>query len=122
MFGLRPYLKFIAPAVVTVVAAIITGVLTGNWNMLEMEIMVVGLLGATLSFILTNSSRGVKRYAKALGPALVTLLGFGVHYLFTQEWDRTEMAGVLTGLLVSFVALIVPNQPEVIQNTTYRAP
>ena len=112
-FGLGPYLKFIAPAVLALLGAVIDGLVVGDWDRVQMEIMVVGLLSATVSFVVANGSDGVKRYAKALAPALLTIVGIGLHWLFTGEWNNVETAGAVTGLLAAFVTLVTGNAPLV---------
>ena len=104
-FGLDPYLKFIAPVLLALVGAVVTGLVTETWDLLEMEILVVGFLSSTVTFIATTNT------LKALAPAVLTLVGIGVHYAFTGEWNDTETAAALVGLLSAFVAAIVPNSP-----------
>jgi hypothetical protein len=105
----RPYLKAMVPSILAILGAIIHGLVANSWDMIEMEIMVVGLLSGLVSFATTNGTAGVARFAKSLGPALLTLAAFGIHWAFTNEFNNIELAGGLSGLLAAFVIYWVPN-------------
>lgn len=107
--SLRPYAKFIAPAFFALVGAIVLGVARGQFDQPQLEVLAVGFLSATLAFIITNGEHGIGRYAKALGPALLTVAGVGIHWLVTGQWNQAEWIAAITGIGTAFFTLLVPN-------------
>jgi hypothetical protein len=110
--SLRPYAKFIQPAVLSVIALVVFGLIEHKLDVPQLEVGLVGLVQATGGFIVTNGSAGLARYAKALLPALLTGVAVIVHYFFTNDWGTVEWTASLTGLAVAFFALITPNTTE----------
>jgi multisubunit Na+/H+ antiporter MnhB subunit len=53
----------------------------------------------------------VSKFAKAVVPAVATVLVVLVHGLVTGEFDKAELDIALTGLIASAVAYVVPNAP-----------
>lgn len=51
------------------------------------------------------------RFAKAIAPAVVTVLAVGIQWVASGAFDRVELATALTGLLAAAVAFWVPNEP-----------
>ena len=107
--SLQPYAKFITPAVMAIVAAVIHGVLTDAWDRTELEVLTMAFFTATLAFAIKNGSSGLQRYAKALGPFALTAVGVLLHGAFTGEFDRTELATAITGVASALVTFAVPN-------------
>lgn len=54
----------------------------------------------------------MSRFAKAIVPAVATVLGVGVQWVATGTFDRPELATALTGLVAAVLAYLVPNAPE----------
>lgn len=52
-------------------------------------------------------------FAKAVTPALLTVLAIVVQWIVTGEYDRAELATTLTGLLAAATAYLVPNGADV---------
>jgi VIT1/CCC1 family predicted Fe2+/Mn2+ transporter len=50
-------------------------------------------------------------YAKAIVPAVATILAVAIQWAVTGEFDRAELATALTGLLAAVVTYVVPNTP-----------
>lgn len=109
--SLRPYLKFVVPAFTAIVVALIHGVSTVGLNYTELEIAVTGLVAANVSFIVSNTPAGWRSYSKALAPAVLTLGGLGVHYVFTGVWDAETAHIAIAGLVSSVLSFLVPNLP-----------
>lgn len=51
----------------------------------------------------------LRPYAKAVAPALVTLIAIVGQVIATGEFDRAEFATAVTGALTSLLAYAVPN-------------
>lgn len=51
------------------------------------------------------------KFAKALVPAVGTVLVVVTHGLITGEFDKAELDIAVTGLIASAVAYVVPNAP-----------
>lgn len=51
-------------------------------------------------------------FAKAIAPALVTLLAVGIQVVATGEFDRAELATALTGLVAALSSYLVPNTTQ----------
>lgn len=106
---MTPYLKFIAPALATIALTLVTAIEKGHLDGPAFEIGFVGLVASTVSFIVTNGSTGVKRYMKALAPAVLGLAAVAGHYLVTGDWnDHDTRAAVVVGC-TSIITLLVPN-------------
>lgn len=109
--SLRPYAKAVTPAVLAVLAAIVHGLTTGAIRTTDLEIAVVGLLAASVTFAVANAPIGLRRYLKAIAPAALTVVGVLVHWLVTGSWNDSEWTLAITGLGAAIVALLVPNAP-----------
>lgn len=48
-------------------------------------------------------------FAKALWPAILTIVAVGVQWVVTGEYDRAELVTTLTGLPSAIVTFFVPN-------------
>lgn len=53
----------------------------------------------------------MSKFAKALVPAVATVLVVLTHGLITGEFDKAELDIAVTGLIASAVAYVVPNAP-----------
>lgn len=106
--GLRPYGKAVTPAVLALLAAIITAATTGQ--IAGLEVAVVGLLAASVTFGLDNAPDGLRAYAKSIAPAALTVVAVPVHFLLTGEWNAAEWTIATTGLGSALVAFLVPNE------------
>ena len=51
----------------------------------------------------------LRPFAKAVIPALGTLIAVGIQYLSTGEFDRAEMTTAVTGLSTALVAFLATN-------------
>jgi site-specific recombinase len=120
--NLAPFAKFVVPAVLAVLAAIVQGAATGHFDRLQLEIAVVGLCSASLSFAVTNGPVGIRRFAKAIAPALLTVAGVLVHWAVTGQWSDTETAAAITGLAAALITFFVPNVPLALTLPPVRAP
>lgn len=109
--GLRPYAKFIHPAVASLLGLVAYGLIDGRIDVPQLEVGLVGLVAATLSFVVANDSAGVGRYAKALTPAVLTVAAVAVHAVVTGELDQTEWVAAATGLIAATITLLTPNTP-----------
>ena len=107
---MNAYLKAIAPALTAIAMAVITAVNLGAFDWAALETGLVGLAAATVSFFVTNGPVGWRRYAKAIAPAVLTLVGVGVHALVTGELgDPSELRAAAAGLLAALMTLVIPN-------------
>lgn len=106
--GLRPYAKAVTPAVLALVAAIVTATTTGQ--VAGLEVAVAGLLAASVTFGVDNIPVGLRAYAKSLTPAILTVIAVPVHFLVTDSWDTAEWTLAITGLGSAVVAFLVPNE------------
>jgi hypothetical protein len=52
---------------------------------------------------------GLRPFAKAVIPALGTVIAVGIQYLSTGEFDRAEMTTAITGLSTALVAYLATN-------------
>lgn len=111
---MKPYLKAIAPALValatTVSAALTSGVLDSE----ALEMGLVGVAAALVAYAVTNSPVGIRRYAKAIAPAALTILGVVIHATVTGEWNEQEARLAGAGLLAALTTFIIPNVPEIV--------
>lgn len=53
-----------------------------------------------------------QNFAKALVPAGAAVLGVGIQWVATGEFDRAELATALTGLVSAVAVYLVPNAPQ----------
>jgi hypothetical protein len=109
--SLQPYAKAVYPAIMAVLATVAYGLVNRAVDVRTLEVGLVGLVSASLSFAVANGSAGAARYAKGLTPGLLTVAGVLVHYLITGEWGDAEWVAGASGLVASFLALAVPNSP-----------
>ena len=107
--GLRPYAKFIYPAFAAVVATLILWATEGALNKPQLEVGLLGLLAATLAFVSTNASEGVRRVMKAIVPAVLTIAVVGIHYLVAGEFDNEAWRLAIAGFGAALITLVVPN-------------
>jgi hypothetical protein len=106
--GLRPYAKAVTPAALALAAAIVTAATTGQ--VAGLEVAVVGLLAASVTFGVDNVPVGLLAYAKSLAPAALTVVAVPVHFFVTGSWDAAEWTLAVTGLGSAVVAFLVPNE------------
>lgn len=116
--SMSEYLKAIGPALTALAMTLITAVNVGAFDVAAIETGVVGLAAALVSLIVTNTRQGVRRYMKAIAPAVLTLIGVAVHALLTGELgDPAEVRMAVAGGLSALVALILPNVPAANHST-----
>jgi hypothetical protein len=108
---LTAYLKSAVPAAVALCSTLIAAVSTGALNLPEVETGVTGILAALVAYATTNGSVGISRYAKALGPAFLTLTAVLVHALIVGELNIVDTRIAVAGLLSAGVTFLVPNVP-----------
>ncbi len=107
---MQEYLKAIGPALTALAMTVITAVNLGHFDLVAVETGLVGLAASLVSLCVTNGPTGIRSYAKSLAPALLTVVGVGVHALVTGELgDPAEVRIAVSGLLASLVALVLPN-------------
>lgn len=111
--SLSRYYKFVAPALLALLATLITAVQQGTFDGPAFEVGFAGLTAATLAFLVTNTAVGVSRYLKALVPTLTTAVALGIHYLVASEFNAVDARIALAGGLAALVTLLVPNTPAV---------
>lgn len=105
----RPFAKYIYPSLAAVVATLILWVTEGHMDRAQMEVGLLGLICALVTFLARNASDGLRAYLKALAPALLAVAVVLVHTLVTGEFDNDSWRLAIAGLGAAFVALIVPN-------------
>lgn len=54
---------------------------------------------------------GLQPYAKALWPAVGTIVAVGAQYASTGEIDTAAVATAVTGGFAALVTLLIPNKP-----------
>ncbi len=107
---MQEYLKAIGPALTALAMTVITAVNVGHFDLVAVETGLVGLGAALVSLCVTNGPTGVRSYMKSLAPAVLTVLGVGVHGLVTGELgDPAEVRMAASGLMAALVALVLPN-------------
>jgi hypothetical protein len=104
-----PYLKFVAPALLALVATLVTAIAEGTLDGVAFEVGFVGLAAATVAFIVTNDVRGLGRYAKSLAPAVLAGVAIGIHYLVTGEFNEVDARAAISAGVAVAVTFIVPN-------------
>jgi hypothetical protein len=113
---LRPFAKSITPAVLGVLAALIA-LLAGVGDKSALEVALVALAASALAYVVANAPEGLARFAKALTPALLTVVGVGATWAATGSWDRAEWSIALAGLGSSLVTYLVPNATGIAAGT-----
>lgn len=111
--SLRPYAKAVAPRAVAIAVLLID--LVRNGGQLDrgaLEIAVVAFIAASVTFWVDSTPDGWRRYAKAIAPAVLTLIGVAVHALVTGEFDETTARIAAAGLGSALLSLIVPNEGD----------
>ncbi len=109
---IQEYLKAIGPALTALAMTLVTAVNVGHFDLVAVETGAVGLASALVSLCVTNGPTGIRSYMKSLAPAVLTLIGVGIHALVTGGLgDPAELRIAVSGLLTSVVALILPNIP-----------
>jgi hypothetical protein len=107
--ALRPFAKFIGPAALTFLAALI-GLSTGAADSTTLEIALVGLAAACSSFIVENGPVGLRAYAKALAPAALTATAVLAHWAVSGTFDHAEWTMAVTGFGAALTSLLLPNE------------
>ena len=108
---LRPFAKAVVPAVAAVLAALVHGLVTGGIRSVELEVAIMGLVAAAVAYSVGNAPSGLLAYAKAILPALVTVIAVIVHWAVWGAWDADQWAIALSGLGAALVTLLLPNTP-----------
>jgi hypothetical protein len=54
---------------------------------------------------------GLQPYAKAVYPALGTIVGVAVQWIATGEFDRAETVTAISGAIAALLAYAPPNRP-----------
>lgn len=106
---LSEYMKSLAPALAAIAMTLATAVNLGELDLPAIETGLVGLAAAGVALVVKNGAVGISRYMKALAPALLTLIGVGIHALVTGDFNPAEARIAASGLIASFITLIVPN-------------
>jgi len=65
---------------------------------------------AILTALVARLPARAQPYAKALVPAVGTMLAVGVQYVATGELDRAELTTALTGFGTTIATLLTPNR------------
>ena len=107
--SLKPFAKAVTPAVLTVIVVLLQWLSSGTFDETEIATAIAGLLSAILAYAVRNGSEGLRRFAKAIAPVLLTVVGLAIHWAVTGEFDRTELAGAVMGLLSALATWLVPN-------------
>jgi len=101
--------KFITPALLALFATAMTAITQGAFDLAALEVGFFGLASATSSFLVVNGPTGVRRYAKALAPAVLALVGIGLHALFTGDFNESDTRAAIVMGLSAAVTFIIPN-------------
>ena len=104
----RPFLKSIAPAVVGLIAALISLIADGG-SPTTVSIALTTLAAATLAYVQRNGPVGLRRFAKAIAPALMAVISSLVTFAITGHWDDEEWTIAITGLSAATITYFVPN-------------
>ncbi len=107
--SLRPFAKAVTPAVLTVIVVLLEWLSSGTFDETEIATAIAGLLSAILAYAVRNGSHGLRRFAKAVAPVLLTVVGVAIHWAVTGEFNRTELVGAVTGLVSASAIWLVPN-------------
>lgn len=106
--ALQPYAKFVMPAALGVIAAVI-GAVFGVSDETAMRVALVGFAAASIAFVVENAPDGLARYAKAIAPAVLTVVTVLVSFVVSGEWNAAEWQTALAGLGAALVTVLVPN-------------
>ena len=109
-----PYAKFVTPAVLAIVVACLAAIQNGEFDLPALQIGFYGLVAATVTFLVTNGPKGLRRFTKALAPALLALVGLGLDYLFTDTFNEGETRAAIAMGLAALVSYAVPNAGAII--------
>jgi hypothetical protein len=120
--GLQPYAKAAYPALVSLLGMLAFGLIEGEFDKLQLEVGVVGLISTIVTFSVTNAAQGIQKYAKAFVPAALGVAALVVHYVFTGEWNQAEWTLLATGAVTTALALLVPNLSSRPSNPTPPVP
>lgn len=103
-----PYLKAIAPALLTLVAVASLYITTGELGRAELAVGATGLIGSSLVFFTTNVPGWP--FLKALVPAFTGSLTALAFWIETGTFDKLELNVFLTALGTAVVAYIAQNK------------
>ena len=109
--GLNRFAKAILPAAITLIAVIQQLVATGEFDKTETATAITGIAGALITYRVPNAKSGIRRWAKALLPALGTIVAIAIQWGVTGEFDRSELSTAVTGLINAAVTYLVANEP-----------
>lgn len=104
-----PFSKFVTPALLALFATVMTAITEGEFDLSALEVGFFGLASAIASFLVVNGPTGIRRYAKALAPAVLALVGIGLHTLFTGDFNESDTRAAIVMGLSAVVTFIVPN-------------
>jgi hypothetical protein len=117
-----PYLKAIAPALLTLVAVASLYITSGELDRAELAVGATGVIGSSLVFFTTNVPGWP--FLKALVPALTGGLASLALFIENGTFDKTELNILLTALGTAVVAYFAQNKSSdtVIVNELGSAP
>ena len=101
----RGFAKAVVAAFIPVLAAAITGLVTGAWDVVGLA----GLLIAAVSSIAVYVTAAIPAL-KAVVAALVVIAGIAITGVLTGEWDRVGLAGGITALVSALLVYRTPNE------------
>jgi hypothetical protein len=108
--SLRPYAKAVAPRAAAILVLFLDLVRNGGQiDRGALEIAVVAFIAASITFWVDNTPTGWRRYAKAIAPAVLTLIGVAVHAIVTGDFDETTARIAAAGLGSALLSLVIPN-------------
>lgn len=109
----QPYAKRAIPGFVAVIALIIHAIASGNeLNEAEFALALTAWGTTSIAFWTRNRKDGVGEFAKAILPAVATVIATVVVALVNDgDFGRVEWTVLITGLGSSLLTLIVPNAP-----------
>lgn len=111
--SLRPYAKAVVPGLLTIAAVLIEWAIGGfdAFDRVQFWTAVIGLGSAFYATVIANAPATWAIAAKAILPALGSVLLALIHFAQTGVFDRVSTTAAVTGLLTAVVIYLVPNTP-----------
>lgn len=108
-----PYMKFAGASLVTFLLVLVAWVQQGTLDGPAFELGFMGLAASSLTFWITNASRGVAKYAKAVYPAALAAFAIGVHYVVSGgEFSEVDLRAAIAAGLTALIVAGLGNAPE----------